>query len=84
MARFVARDLVAFGFGLWLFGYALGVVFFAFVPPAMIGWYVAPIGVAATVFTLWTWVGIPSPGQGMVVGIVWNLIAVVGERSASY
>lgn len=77
MSRFVLRDLVGFGFGLWLIGYVLGFVFYALVPTALIGWCVTPFGIAATVYALWKWVRIPDVGRGLIVGIVWTLLAVV-------
>jgi len=77
LSRFVLRDLLGFGFGLWLWGYALGFVFYAFVPPALIGWFVMPFGLAVTLFVLWKWVRIPDVGRGFYVGLVWAAIAVV-------
>ena len=81
MQRFIWRDLIGFGFALWLFGYILGIAFFALVPRAWIGWCVMPIGIAATAFTLWRWVKIPLE-RGAVVGVVWALIAVLCDYFA--
>jgi hypothetical protein len=40
------------GFILWLFGYILGIVFFAFVPKDLIGFFILPLGVAFTLLVL--------------------------------
>ena len=82
MQRFIWRDLICFGFGLWLFGYILGIVFYALVPPAWIGWFVMPIGTLATIFVLWKWARIPSVSQGINVGVVWTVIAVICDYLA--
>src|ERR1035437_2591138 len=50
MSKQVLKDTVGWGFGLWLIGYALGFVFFAFVPAGMIGWVIMAIGAG---ITLW-------------------------------
>lgn len=34
------------GFVLWLIGYALGIMLFAFVRPSLIGWIITPFGTA--------------------------------------
>ena len=82
MLRFLLRDCLGFGFGLWLLGYVLGIVFFALVPAALIGWFVLPLGLAATLLTLWRFVKIPTLARGFVVGVGWTLIAVVGDYFA--
>ena len=38
------KDALGWGFVLWLIGYALGVILFAFVPVNFIGWMIMPIG----------------------------------------
>jgi hypothetical protein len=77
--RFLIRDVLGFGFGLWLFGYLLGVVLFAVVPPAQIGWWVTPFGLAATLLTLWKWVHVGSLRYGAVLGLGWSAIAIAGD-----
>lgn len=72
-----SRKIVGWGFGLWLFGYLLGMVFFALVPPAQIGWYVTPFGITATCIVLWKWVPVATLPDAFIVGIVWCVIAVV-------
>ena len=71
----------AFGWGalLWLFGYVLGMVLFAFVPGNMIGWIITPFG---TLLTIWVALKKVSGGTFATyagVGLVWLLIAVAGD-----
>src|SRR5205823_2494729 len=53
-----ARDMrllilaIGGGLGLWLIGYVLGIVLFAFVPVGLIGWIIMPIGVLITIWIL--------------------------------
>lgn len=71
------RDVVGWGVGLWFIGYALGFLFFAFVPPEQIGWYVMPLGIAITVFALYKWVRMDSVRDVVMIGIGWSIIAVL-------
>ena len=48
----ILQYAAGWGFGLWLFGYALGIVLFAMVPTAAIGWIITPIGVSLTIAVL--------------------------------
>ncbi len=75
--KYIYRDCLGWGLGLWLIGYLLGFLFFALVPPALIGWYVMPIGTALTLFVLWKWVRPGTIGRGAILGIVWCIIAIV-------
>lgn len=75
--RLLLVDGLAWGFLLWLIGYILGIVFFAFVPPGDIGWYVMPLGFAATCFALWKWVRPDWMWPALVVGVIWCMIAIV-------
>ena len=75
--RFYLRDCAAWGFGLWLFGYALGIVFFFVMPPEMIGWFITPIGLVFTGIVLWKWVHIQTLADGVVAGLSWTVIAIV-------
>jgi hypothetical protein len=71
------RDAVGWGFVLWLIGYVLGFIFFAFVPAAVIGWYVMPLGIAITCLVLWKWIRLDSMGAAALIGIGWTVIAIV-------
>lgn len=71
--------IVLWGLGLWLFGYLLGFVFFALVPPEQIGWYIMPFGIAATCLVLWRWLKLDSLQNGIITGIIWTVIAAVAD-----
>jgi hypothetical protein len=65
------------GFVLWLFGYVLGIIFFAFVPKDAIGWFILPFGVAATLWVLFKKIKRESFGCYIGLGAIWMLIAIV-------
>lgn len=52
MTKQFYKDAFGWGFILWLIGYVLGMIFFALVPPAMIGWIIMPIGIIITLWVL--------------------------------
>ena len=70
-------NTVFWGFILWLFGYVLGIVFFAFVPKDAIGWFVLPLGVIFTLWVLFKKIERESFGCYIELGIFWVIIAVV-------
>ena len=72
-------DTLGLGFGLWLIGFALGMMLFAFVPVARLGWIIMPI-----MFVVTVWVALKRlRGSGeklsyfVLVGVVWLLVAVL-------
>jgi len=68
-------NTVFWGFVLWLFGYALGIIFFAIVPVGQIGWYILPLGVA---FMLWVLIKKIEREEFMCyfgLGLIWTLMA---------
>jgi hypothetical protein len=69
-------NTISWGFSLWLFGYVLGIVFFAFVPKDVIGWYILPFGVAATLWVLFKKIKRESFGCYIGLGVFWTVIAV--------
>lgn len=73
------RNGLGWGFALWLFGYLLGLAFYAVVPPDLIGWYVMPFGIAATCLVLWKWVRFVSMRDALLLGMVWCAIAIIGD-----
>jgi hypothetical protein len=77
MKRFFIRDVLGWGFLLWFIGYLLGFLFYAFVPAALIGWYVTPIGIAMTCLVLWKWVRVDAMRDAVLLGIGWCVIAIV-------
>lgn len=68
----------AFGWGfiLWLFGYILGFLFFAFVPPALLGWAIMPFGITFTLWVLFKKIKIQTPKEFLLLAVVWALMAI--------
>jgi hypothetical protein len=77
MNNFIKRDVLGWGLFLWLTGYLLGFVFYAFVSPALIGWFVMPIAIGLTCFVLWRWCRVDSIRQSILLGVAWSAIAMV-------
>jgi hypothetical protein len=77
MRKKLLKDGLMWGFILWLIGYILGFVFFMFVPKAMIGWVIMPIGVVITLWVLLKKVKSTSIQYYLILGLIWTAIAVV-------
>lgn len=71
------KTSVGWGLILWLFGYILGFIFFAFVPTSYIGWVIMPFGIAFTLWVLFKKINFVSLDRYLVLGIIWMIIAVV-------
>lgn len=69
-------NTVFWGLILWLFGYILGLVFFAFVPKELIGWYIMPIAVVVTLWVLFKKIKRDSFGCYIGLGVVWTIMAI--------
>jgi len=70
-------NTVSWGFALWFFGYVLGFVFFMFVPQSVMGWYIMPFGVVATLWVLLTKIKREKFQCYIAIAVVWTLIAVL-------
>jgi len=70
-------NTVLWGLALWLFGYVLGFVFFAFVPKEYIGWCIMPFGIIATLWVLFKKIKREEFGCYVGLGVIWTIIAVV-------
>lgn len=70
-------DAFGWGFGLWLFGYVLGFLFFSLVPVSIIGWVIMPFGIAATLLVLLKKVRGDSWKYYFLVALLWTVIAIV-------
>lgn len=77
MNRQLIKDAFGWGFLLWLIGYVLGFVFFAFVPASIIGWVIMPIGILITLWVLFKRIHATSLSYYVRIAIAWTLIAVV-------
>lgn len=77
MNRQLFKDTLGWGFVLWLIGYVFGIVLFAVVSPAMIGWILTPIGILITLWVLFKKITSESFRHYVSLAIVWTLIAIV-------
>ena len=71
------KNMVFWGFVLWLFGYIAGIILFFVVPKAYIGLVITPI---ATLFTIWVLmkkVKRPELLCYFGTGLIWTIMAVV-------
>src|SRR5689334_19416773 len=79
MSPRLLKDAFGWGLVLWLVGYALGVLLFVLVPPALIGWIITPFGTAMTLWVAFKKITGGSPRYFALVGLVWLSIAVAGD-----
>lgn len=77
MNKQLLKDTFGWGIGLWLIGYILGFIFFAFVPPNMIGWVIMPIGIAITLWVLFKKIKGEVIKYYLILAIAWTIIAIV-------
>jgi len=70
-------NTVFWGVILWIFGYVLGVIFFAFFPKNVLGWYIMPFGLIATFWVLFKKIKRDSFSCYIGLGVVWTIIAIV-------
>lgn len=77
MSKQFLKDAVGWGFVLWLIGYILGIVLFPFVPNAIIGWIIMPIGVIITLLVLFKKIKGQDLKYYIYIGLVWMVIAIV-------
>ena len=71
------KDTIGWGFLLWLIGYVLGFIFFAFVPQDMVGWFIMPIGIAIAVWVLLKKITAPRLQYYVLIAVVWTVIAII-------
>ena len=69
-------NTIFWGFILWLFGYILGIVFFAFVPKEVIGWFVLPLGLIAALWVLYKKIERQEFSCYIGLGIIWTIMAI--------
>jgi len=70
-------NTVLWGFALWLFGYILGFVFFAFVSKELLGWYIMPFGLIAILWVLIKKIKRDGFGCYVGLGVIWTIMAIV-------
>ncbi|MCX6743381.1 MAG: hypothetical protein NT116_04060 [Candidatus Parcubacteria bacterium] len=71
------RDSLGWGVALWLIGYILGFVFYAFVPANIIGWYIMPFGTVITLFVTFKFIKSNALQYYLKVACVWTLLAII-------
>jgi len=71
------KDALGWGFGLWLIGYLLGILFFMFVSVDFIGWIIMPIGIVITLWVLYKKIYAKDFSYFLKLGIIWTTMAVV-------
>jgi len=73
----ILLNTLFWGFILWLFGYALGIVFFGFVPKDQIGLYLSPIAVAFTLWVLFKKIKREEFMCYIGLGVIWTIMAIL-------
>lgn len=77
MNKLLLKDILGWGFVLWLVGYILGIVLFVIVPNSLIGWIIMPIGTVITLWVLFKKVKSKTLKSYVILSLAWTLIAVV-------
>ncbi len=71
------KNMLTWGFILWLVGYLAGIVLFFIVPKDYIGWILSPF---ATIFTIWVLMKKVKRPELMCyfgTGLIWMIMAIV-------
>lgn len=68
---------VGWGLALWFIGYVLSFILFFVVPPSLIGWVIAPIGTAITLWVLFRKMKSENFWRFLVLSVAWTGIAAV-------
>lgn len=77
MDRQLFKDAFAWGFILWLIGYGLGMMLFAFVPVNLLGWIITPISLVTTLWVAFKKVRGSDFRHYFLVALGWTAIAIV-------
>lgn len=77
MNKKILLDALGWGFVLWLVGYLLGMVLFAFVPASLLGWIISPIGILITLFVLVKKIKAVSLNYYFLLSISWTFLAII-------
>ena len=70
-------NTILWGLVLWIFGYILGFIFFAFVPKDLLGWVIMPFGIVATLWVLFKKIERKDFKYYISLGVFWTLIAII-------
>ncbi|MEP6827608.1 MAG: hypothetical protein ABJA10_06000 [Aestuariivirga sp.] len=77
MDRKFITQVFIWGFALWLFGYALGFLFYPFLATDLLGKAIMPFGILATIWVLRNKVNGGTLLQYATMGLIWTVLAVV-------
>jgi hypothetical protein len=77
MDKQLIKDTLGWGFILWLVGYILGIVLFAFVSPSILGWVIMPIGIIITLWVLFNKIKSEPFKNYIIIAITWTLVAII-------
>ena len=77
MNKQLVKDTLGWGIALWVIGYVLGILLFAFVPSGSIGWIISPIGILITLWVLLRKINKTVVSYYAWLGISWALIAII-------
>lgn len=73
------KQIILWGFILWLIGYLLGIILFFFVPAELLGWVIMPIGIIIATWIAWKKLHGTGMGYYLQTGIIWAVIALVAD-----
>jgi hypothetical protein len=74
--RVYFKDTLGWGFLMWLLGYTLGMLLFAFVPISIMGWIITPIATAISIWVLYNKIAAPDFQYSLHVAILWTFLAM--------
>lgn len=70
-------NTILWGITLWLFGYILSFIFFAFIPKHLLGWAIMPFGIVAILWVLIRKIARKVFTCYIGLAIFWTIIAVI-------
>lgn len=71
------KDILGWGFLLWLVGYVLGIVLFMIAPAALVGWIIMPVGIIITLWVLLKRIKVNAFSYYFYLAVGWTLLAIV-------
>lgn len=77
MNKQLLKDGLGWGFLLWLIGYILGILLFAFVQISLMGWIIMPISTAISLWVLIKKINSKSFNYYFLLAVIWTVIAIV-------
>lgn len=75
--KWIFANTLLWGFVLWLVGYILGIILFAFVPENLIGWVILPIGLLLMLYVLFKKIERKTLMCYFMLGVFWAGLAII-------